>query len=357
MKYFVSQKIKDQIGKVFWIIIGWTIVSVCNFLNGYATLESFDVDLQDFQLGLYIKASIFTGLAAGILGGSIVVFLWERWLRTKNYGLALFNIFWSFTIIFYVISIWVNLYVYHIQLGWPVFEKATWKIILDNQAGVNTLQGYLFWLFVVLATLVFLQVNDKYGPGMFLAFILGKYFRPKREERIFMFLDLRSSTTIAEKLGEERYFHFLRDVFKHVTQSILNSKGEIYQYVGDEIVISWKLDAGTENFNCVRCFFDVQEDLRRKVSYYLNTYGVKPEFKAGLHLGPVMAGEMGVVKRDIAFSGDVLNTASRIQGKCNELGVDILLSKLLLNKLGLPSRLYKPKEIVVFYFTFITARK
>ena len=48
------------------------------------------------------------------------------------------------------------------------------------------------------AQAVLLLVNDKYGPGVFRDFLLGRYFQPKREERIFMFLDIKSSTTIAE---------------------------------------------------------------------------------------------------------------------------------------------------------------
>jgi adenylate cyclase len=67
--------------------------------------------------------------------------------------------------------------------------------------------------------------------------------------------------------------------------------------------------------------------------YFEDNFGVQPEFKAGLHYGNVMAGEIGVVKRDIAYSGDVLNTTARIQGKCNELRVDILLSKSLIDRL------------------------
>ncbi|MCE7991841.1 MAG: adenylate/guanylate cyclase domain-containing protein [Roseivirga sp.] len=58
-------------------------------------------------------------------------------------------------------------------------------------------------------------------------------------------------------------------------------------------------------------------------------YGFIPEFKAGLHTGKVIAGEIGIIKRDITYSGDVLNTAARIQSKCNELGVPILASDSL----------------------------
>ena len=140
--------------------------------------------------------------------------------------------------------------------------------------------------------------------------------------------------------------YFLNDIFQHATASILNAKGEIYQYVGDEIVISWKMHEGVDNANCLNCFFKIQAALKLKTSYYRQNYdGIVPEFKAGLHYGYVMAGEIGVVKRDIVFSGDVLNTAARIQQKCNELGVNILLSNYLLDKLKLHTNTFEQKKI------------
>ena len=149
-----------------------------------------------------------------------------------------------------------------------------------------------------------------------------------------MFMDLRSSTTIAEKLGEQRYFNFLKDIFNHSTTSILETKGEIYQYVGDEIVISWKMHEGVDKANCLNCFFKIQQTLKLRASYYKESYdGIIPEFKAGLHCGPVVAGEIGVIKRDIVFSGDVLNTASRIQEYCNKLNKQLLVSESLANEL------------------------
>ena len=206
--------------------------------------------------------------------------------------------------------------------------------------------NYFAWLMMVIFSLIALLVNDKYGPGVFLSFLLGKYFHPKREERIFMFLDLRGATTIAEQLGEVKYFNFLKDVFRDTTPDILKSKGEIYQYVGDEMVISWKKNTGTLKANCLQCFFDIQQRLLDNASYYRENYdGVVPEFKAGLHIGFVMVGEIGIVKRDIAYSGDVLNTAARIQSKCNELGVNILISKNMIVGLGsLPNEI-KPREV------------
>ena len=272
---------------------------------------------------------------AGLIGGTFMVFFWESWLRTKPYGRALVNIAWSFkALIFLVVALISGLFFNASQLGVPLMSKEVWQTLWTQFISVDQFLVYLFWLCVVIITLIGLSVNDKYGPGVFKSFILGKYFHPKREERIFMFLDLRSSTSIAEQLGEEKYFNFLKDTFMDVTPAILNSKGQIYQYVGDEIVISWKTDSGTKNANCLQCFFDIEKCLLDKAAHYKENYnGIVPKFKAGLHYGDVMVGEIGIVKRDIVYSGDVLNTAARIQSKCNELGKDIVLSKYLLEKL------------------------
>ena len=346
MRFFLSNTRKSQLSKILWITVGWTFISVYIIFFVYANLISLDRDISDIDIWLYIKGSLMTGILAGIIGGSLMVFFWEKWLRSKNYGNSLWSILWTYSVLYFMIGIPTGLFVESGELELPYYHAMVWQTVLSDYFSIPGFSGYIFWLLVVLGTLIILLVNDKYGPGIFVDFLLGKYFHPKREERIFMFIDLKSSTTIAEKLGEQRYFNFLRDVYKHATSSILDSKGEIYQYVGDEIVISWKMHEGVDNSNCLNCFFDIQEALLLKEAHYRETYdGIVPEFKAGLHYGYVMAGEIGVVKRDIAFSGDVLNTAARIQQKCNELGVKILLSNYLLDKLNLQPDIFEPKKI------------
>ena len=346
MSLIISNTLKSRLSKILWITVAWTFIAVTYVLTIYASMISFGDDFQNVDLGLNIRGIIITGILAGIIGGGLVVFFWEKWLRTKTYGSSLWSIFWTFTVINFIVELPSGLYVGSRELGLPFYHAKVWLSVWATTASIPWLLSYLFWLFVVVATLIVLLVNDKYGPGVFRDFLLGKYFHPKREERIFMFMDLRSSTTIAEKLGEQRYFNFLKDVFQHSTARILDAKGEIYQYVGDEIVISWKLHEGVEHVNCLNCFFEIQEALRLKGSYYKETYdGMVPEFKAGLHYGYVVAGEIGVVKRDIVYSGDVLNTAARIQQKCNDFGVNILLSNLLLDKLNLQIDTFLPKKI------------
>jgi adenylate cyclase len=182
-------------------------------------------------------------------------------------------------------------------------------------------------LVIVVVTLIIFMVNDKFGPGVFPDYLMGRYFMPKHERRIFMFADIKNATHIAEELGEERYFNFLKDFFRDIAPAIVQTRGEVYQYVGDEIVVSWKMRQGLKQANAIQCFYSMKKIIKYKSYRYLDKYQVVPEFKVGYHHGDVMVGELGQIKRDIVFSGDVLNTASRIQTLCNEFEVEILASK------------------------------
>jgi len=163
---------------------------------------------------------------------------------------------------------------------------------------------------------------------------MSKYRMPKDEERIFMFLDLKSSTTIAEEIGHRLYFEFMSDFIADATIPILNNHGEIYQYVGDEIVISWRMDQGHFDPHCIQCFFDIRNQIEQLSPRYLAKFGVIPEFKAGLHYGNVTVGEVGVVKKDLIFFGDALNTTAHIRTKCNEYKAELLISSDLAGKLN-----------------------
>ena len=322
------------------------MLSIFQFFNGYGSLTQFNCDISGLNASTYLVGSIITGLTAGVIGGSFVVFYWQRWLRTMAYGKSLLHIFWTYSVVYCLVSYISGSYFHSSKLGLSVFHPEVFSLLMKDFLSFFSLHNYLFWLMIVVITLIALLVNDKYGPGVFVSFLMGRYFQPKREERIFMFLDLRSSTSAAEQLGEERYFNFLKDAYRDATPAILHTSGEIYQYVGDEIVVSWKKVLGAENANVVRCFFDIRRRFLDKAEYYKEKYdGIIPEFKAGLHYGYVMAGEVGIVKRDIAYSGDVLNTTSRIQSKCNELNVDILISKYLLDQLGTLPETYVPSKV------------
>ncbi len=194
-------------------------------------------------------------------------------------------------------------------------------------------------LFMAVSSVFFhfiFQMNRMFGPGVLIEYSIGKYFNPVEEERIFMFLDLKSSTSIAEKLGHQLYSRLIQDCFTAVARPTAKFNGRIYQYVGDEVVITWKLSTSLNNWNCVQFFFAFQELLQERKKHFNEQYGLVPEFKAGLHCGRVMAAEVGELKSEIAYHGDVLNAAARIQGLCNDFSESLLISEDLLDQMQLP---------------------
>jgi len=197
---------------------------------------------------------------------------------------------------------------------------------------------YALPFFIVLAVTVqfILQMNRMVGANVLRYFMTGVYHRPKAEQRIFLFIDLEGSTQIAERLGSARYFELLRRFVDDLTEPVLETEGEIYQYAGDEVVITWPLDAGLRAANCVRCFFEARTAVARDAARYERDFGVVPRFRGGLHGGTVTAGELGDLRQQIVFVGDILNTAARLEEYAKRSGLELVVSDALLERLALP---------------------
>lgn len=313
------------------IILMWLIVATVQSIYEAALLSNYGVSPERINFWVLLSTSLLVAFIAGFFMGFFFFPKANIWLRTLPYGKTLWLIFLTFSG-FYLVVGTMGSFIYN-SLTYGFGSQESWLNAIEHLTSSENLKNYMFWLMVTLLTTLLLQVNDKYGPGNFQTFLLGKYFKPTRVDRIFMFLDLRSSTTIAEKLGELQYFSFIRRFFQDVTPALLENKGEIYQYVGDEIVVSWKLEQGLHQQRCLQSYFDAKAKLESLADTYQEEFGVVPSFKVGLHFGSVIVGEIGLVKRDIAFSGDVLNTTARIQSKCNHFGVDILISNQLFEAL------------------------
>jgi len=170
------------------------------------------------------------------------------------------------------------------------------------------------------------QVIKKYGEGNILSIFLGKYRRPRLENRLFLFLDLNSSTTLAEKLGHLRFSSLIQEIFNEVNKVAEKYHAQIYNYVGDEVILTWPESEGVKNENCVRMVFDFLQRIELRSGYFQKEFGVMPQFKVGLNGGEVTVAEVGIIKRDISYFGDVVNTAARLQGLCKDYQKDFLTS-------------------------------
>lgn len=321
------------LNKVAVITAGYILINIFIFFFNYALINS-PYSLgpsSQFNFRSIFLTNLLIGLISGVLGGFILVFVNSQLFRRRSFKFAMLTTLTAYVLIFAFINVVTTFTTALAEQGFSGISFDALKTASGFILNPTLITTFILWGAITLLTLFLLQVNDKFGPGILLKFLAGNYHQPKKEERIFMFMDMRSSTSIAEKIGNEKYFNLLNDLFADVTSTILNNEGEIYQYVGDEIVISWSMKKGIRNANCLNCFSQIQEKLVHLRSIYEKKYKVMPEFKAGIHYGSVMAGEVGVIKKDIIYSGDVLNTTARIQEQCNQYNVDILISKETFN--------------------------
>jgi adenylate cyclase len=190
------------------------------------------------------------------------------------------------------------------------------------------------WIILFILTQLIIGINEKYSPGVFFDIMLGKYVQPKDERRIIAFIDLRDSTTIAEKLGHKEYFNFIRDFIYYISTGLMEYGGRIYQYVGDEIVVSWP-DTKRNAKKCIYALIEARKSLNKHLDKFLRKYDIVPEYKVGVHTGEVTIGEIGIIKKDLVMSGDTMNTAARIRTACNELNQKFIVSKDFLDKIQL----------------------
>jgi adenylate cyclase len=169
--------------------------------------------------------------------------------------------------------------------------------------------------------------------------LLGCYHRPVREARVFLFLDLAGSTGLAERLREARVQALIARFYFDIARPIAAHGGEIYQYRGDEISVTWTLAAGVRDAACVACAFAIRACIAARADWYRRSFGVVPAFRIGLHGGPVVVGEVGDQRREIMYFGDTINVAARIEALCKRERREVCISGELLARLRLPAAL------------------
>lgn len=199
--------------------------------------------------------------------------------------------------------------------------------------------GFSFSIAMALLANIFFTVGSLLGFRMVGRLVTGRYVRPRRERRAFLLVDMKNSTGLAEKLGAVRFHELLNDFFRDAAEAALECGAEIHKYVGDEVILTWPAEQTTLDDDVLACPFVVRGFIAANRAQYQRQFGVVPEFRAALHVGEVVAGQIGDVRAEIAYVGDTLNVAARLLEAAKTLGHDILLSTDLLECAALPAGL------------------
>ncbi len=307
------------------IILYWIVVFYLYYLVAYWGTQEFIAQniIKEYLTSSYIHLEII--LQASLFGSMfylISLFINNSRIKRKSFGTVILV-----QSALYAISVTVaGVLVFLIFLYLNIYPKKE-LIIMQNLLSYHFYMSLAIYISLAILLLNFLmEVDKKFGPGNLFKLSIGKYHKPRDEKRIFMFLDLKNSTGIAEELGHRLYSRFIRDCFHDLTDLIIRYRAEIYQFVGDEVVLSWSIKNGVKHDNCLKLFFAYCHHLEDKRNHYLKNYNTRPIFKAGMDVGVVTVSEIGDIKREIAYHGDVLNTAARIQEQCSVYDKKLLIS-------------------------------
>ena len=180
------------------------------------------------------------------------------------------------------------------------------------------------------------MISRKMGQGVLLSFITGRYFIPTTEQRFVMFLRLANSKMIEQELSGYQFHSFLKEYFYSITEPIIRHQGIIYEYVEDLIVISWSMEKGERNANCLRTFFEIKEALKDHAEKFMMKYNIIPIPQASLHTGELVRAEIGNIKTQVVFHGDVMNTCARMLDQTEVLNHEYLVSQDVIDIIDVP---------------------
>ncbi|MBI3196223.1 MAG: adenylate/guanylate cyclase domain-containing protein [Rhodospirillales bacterium] len=186
---------------------------------------------------------------------------------------------------------------------------------------------------------VIIEIGGLLGYGTLKGLLTGRYVQPRREQRAFLLIDMKDSTRLAERLGPIRFHELLNDFFRDVSDAAFETQAEIHKYVGDEAILTWTAGKALADGDFLACPFIVRDLIAGNGDRYRRRFGVVPAFRASLHCGEIVAGEIGDARREIAYVGDTLNVAARLLEAAKARGRDILVSADLLEAVALPADL------------------
>src|SRR6202140_155017 len=195
-----------------------------------------------------------------------------------------------------------------------------------------------FWLGLIYSAVLSSVINLALGitniiaPRTFLNFATGRYHTPVEETRFVLFVDIAGSTGLAERLGGIAIHRLLDRTFRLLTLAVVDYRGEVLNYVGDEVIVTWPERKGAIECRPLTCFVAMRDELSRAASQLEREFGVVPRIRGSLHFGPVIVGEIGDIKRAIVFNGDVMNTAARIEELSRNVDGGFLASRAAMQR-------------------------
>lgn len=332
---------KNHLAQLAAISALWVFAGLLTALYEYFFLANYPgvlgtQPMQEFNLQKNAVAAMGGLFIGSLLFGLLELFYFQKKIVREKFWVAILKKVSIYAVLLFLLLAGISLTFNSLLSERSITDPVAWQKTRSFITSIAFWHPVLPVLGLALLSSFLLQLSERFGTNEMWKMFTGKYFNPKEEQRIFMFLDLNHSTTIAEQLGNEKFHGFLNDFYHDIAAVITHHKGEVVEYVGDLVIISWTFPVGAAETRCLNCYRDFEKAIQRKKETYLARYGTVPQFKAAVHCGEVMIGEMGKIKKSIKFSGDVLNTTARVEKVCGNIGAKLVITDNLMKLLSDP---------------------
>jgi adenylate cyclase len=299
---------------IIWIVLGAALISAV-----FGLISAQDTPFHGIATGVASAIAIATPIVLFELKGQRLAIV--RRLRRQPLW-----IYFAIRVVLYIVVILIGL-----GIG---------RLVIHGTEDFGAAYGAAPLLFSVAMSVL---TNLVFEFGYLLGFrtlrnlLTGRYVRPRRELRVFLLIDMKNSTGVAERLGPIRFHELLNDFFGDISDAALQCDAEIHKYVGDEAILTWPADRSPIDDEVIACPFVASDFIAGSRERYHRRFGVEPQFRAALHCGEIVAGQIGDVRREIAYVGDTMNVAARLLEAAKEVGRDVLVSVDLLDRTTLPA--------------------
>lgn len=288
----------------------------------FAAFASMLAALLNYPLDQTVVGALLLGLLVGAVEEFYFAGRRGRWLRAMH-PLASLSLYG-------VILIIAGLIVMHINHAfWGRLDQ-----LPTAYARIHVTLPITFGLAIAAITVI--RATGFLGARNVLYLMVGKYHRPVMEKRIFLFLDIKGSTALVERLGPVEARALIGKFFFDISSPIADNGGEVYRFTGDGVVATWNWTDAFDGDAILQAIDDIRDAVTRDEAEYVQRFGVAPGFRIGVHGGDIVVSEEGDIRRAIGFYGDTIHIAARMEQKAKELEVDVVISETVAS--GLEAR-------------------